>query len=161
MKKRKTTSAKKSRRRRGKPRPDYVLQGTDFDLSMETVLGFSSKQRRQYINAVLDALPKAIRADKFSLKPNVPFKKEMRDLRRILYGAADQYLFIDEKTNKRNVLSTGSPGSTHTYWPTVGEIRNPTNITSLSFIAFTRSIISKSLSHFSSSERRIGRDMAK
>jgi tRNA1(Val) A37 N6-methylase TrmN6 len=114
MKKRRATSAKRNRRR--KRRPDYVLQGTEFDLPMETVLGFSSKQRKQYINAVLGALAKTIRANKFSLKPNVSFAKEMRDLRRLLYGAADQYLFIDEKTNKRNVLGKGSPGATHTYW---------------------------------------------
>ena len=83
---------------------------------METVLGFSSEQRNQYITALLDALGKRIRTNKFSLKPNVPFKKEMRDLRRLIRAAADQYLFVDEKTNKRNVLGKGSPGSTHTYW---------------------------------------------
>jgi hypothetical protein len=113
MKKQRATSDKKKRRRRSKRRPDYVLQGTEFDLPMEHVLGFSSRQRKHYINSLLDALAKKIRAGKFSLKPNVSFTKEMRDLRRLIYAPADQYLFIDDKTNKRNVLGKGSPGSTH------------------------------------------------
>jgi tRNA1(Val) A37 N6-methylase TrmN6 len=93
-----------------------MLQGTKLDLSMEDVFGLSSKQRRQYIINVLEALAKTIRSNKLALKLNVPFKKEMRDLRRLVYAAADQYLYVDEKTKTRNVLGTNTPGSTHTYW---------------------------------------------
>jgi tRNA1(Val) A37 N6-methylase TrmN6 len=115
MKKRRATSAKGKRGRRIL-RPDYVLQGSEFDLPMETVLGFSSQQRTYYIDALLDQLGKKVRANKFSLKSNIPFRKEMRDLRRLLYAPADQYLLIDEKTGKRNVLARRAPGSTHAYW---------------------------------------------
>ena len=114
-KERRLTSAKRTRRRR-QPRLDYVLHRSEFDLPMETVLAFSDRQRSQYINALLDRLAKTIRADELSLKSNVSFKKEMRDLRRLIYAAPDQYLLLDEKTAKRNVLATGTPGLTHTYW---------------------------------------------
>jgi hypothetical protein len=83
---------------------------------MATVLRFTPSQRRVYISNLLDGLAKSIRADKLSLRSNIPFKQEMRDLRKLLYAPADQYLFIDEKTKKRNVLGKGSPGATHTYW---------------------------------------------
>jgi hypothetical protein len=115
MKKRKVVSVRRKRTRK-RFRPDYALQGTELDLPIETVLGFTPKQRRKYINDVLDALAKKIRADKLSLRLNIPFKKEMRDLRKLLYASGDQYLFIDDKTKKRNVLGKGSPGTTHTYW---------------------------------------------
>src|SRR5262245_29356531 len=106
----------RSKRRRKKPRPDYALQGSAVDLPMETVLAYSPKQRKTYINGLLDALAKKVRSGSLSLKARVSFTKEMRDLRRLLYGAADQYLYVDDKTNKRNVLGKGSPGATHTYW---------------------------------------------
>jgi hypothetical protein len=116
IKKRRAASVKGNRYRRGKRRPDHVLQGTEFDVPLEHVFGFTSKERARYITKLLDALAKAIRNKTFSLKMNVPFKREMRDLRRLLYAAADQYLFVDEKTKKRNVLGKGSPGSTHVQW---------------------------------------------
>ena len=116
IKKRRAASAKGKRSRRDKRRPDYVLQGTEFDLPLEHVFGFTSKERARYITKLLDALSKAIRNNTFALKMNVPFKREMRDLRRLLYAPADQYLFVDEKTKKRNVLGKGSPGSTHVQW---------------------------------------------
>jgi hypothetical protein len=116
IKKQRAASAKGKGSRRGKRRPDYVLQGTGFDVPLEHVFGFTSKERARYITKLLNALAKAIRNKTFSLKMNVPFKREMRDLRRLLYAAADQYLFVDEKTKKRNVLGKGSPGSTHVQW---------------------------------------------
>ena len=93
-----------------------MLQGTEFDVPLEHVFGFTSKERARYITKLLDALAKAIRNKTFALKMNVPFKREMRDLRRLLYTTADQYLFVDDKTKKRNVLGKGSPGSTHVQW---------------------------------------------
>ena len=114
-KKPRIASAKRKRRRR-KPRLDYTLQGSEFDVPMEMVLGFSSQQRAHYIDSLLDRLAKIIRARRMSLKPNVRLGKEMRDFRRLFHSAADEYLLLDERTGKRNVLATRTPGSTHTYW---------------------------------------------
>lgn len=115
MKKRKVASAKPKRKTK-QFSPDYTLQGTELDLPMEVVLGFAPKRRRQYIDDLLNALAKKIRTNKLSLRQNVSFKSEMRDLRKLLYAPADQYLFVDDKNKRRNVLGKGSPGSTHTYW---------------------------------------------
>lgn len=51
-----------------------------------------------------------------ALKKRVPFAEEMRDLRQLLHSPADQYLYTEDKTFKRNVLGKGSPGNTHTFW---------------------------------------------
>lgn len=113
---RRRTTLPKSKRPRRKRRPDYILQGSEFDLPMETVLGFSSRQRARYINDLLDRLARTIRSNKLSLKSNVRLGKEMRDFRRLFHAAADEYLLFDERTGKRNVLASRAPGSTHTYW---------------------------------------------
>lgn len=112
--KRKVTSVKK--RDRKVFRPDYALQGTKVDLPMTVVLGFTPSQRKRYINDLLSGLEKEVRADRLSLRNNVPFRKEMKDLRKIIYAPADKYLFVDDKNKKRNVLGKGSPGTTHAYW---------------------------------------------
>ncbi len=104
------------KRRPKKPRLDYVLQGSAVDLPLDAVLALQTNQRRKYIDDLLEALAKTIKSDTLSLKANVPFKKEMRDLRRLLAAPADQFLYTDDIKNKRNVLAKGSPGSTHTYW---------------------------------------------
>lgn len=113
-KERRTTSVKKQARKAF--RPDYALQGSEVDLPMAVVLGFTPNQRKRYINDLLRALAKEVRGDRLSLRRNVPFKKEMRDLRKIISAPADKYLFVDDKSRKRNVLGKGSPGGTHTYW---------------------------------------------
>lgn len=51
-----------------------------------------------------------------TLKRRVPFAREMRDLRTLLKTDVDAYLRLDELTFKRNVLMTGAPGRTHTFW---------------------------------------------
>lgn len=99
-----------------KEQPDYPLQGTKLDVSLARVLSFSPKERRIYIRKVLTGLGRQIRADQMALKKRVPFKREMRDLRNLLYEPPDKYLAADDKTRKRNVLKTGAPGGTHTYW---------------------------------------------
>ena len=116
MKKRKVVSAKSRHVQPKRIYPDYALQGTELDLSMDFVLGFAPQKRRKYIDDLLTALAKKARSNKLSLKRRVSFKKEMRDLRKLLYAPADQYLFVDDRNKKRNVLGKGSPGSTHTYW---------------------------------------------
>jgi hypothetical protein len=95
---------------------DYPLQGTRLDVPLGAVLSRSPKQRTRYINALLTALTREITNDRMALKLRVPFKREMRDLRKLLRAPADQYLYTDDKTLKRNVLAKGSPGSTHAYW---------------------------------------------
>jgi len=95
---------------------DYPLQGTPLDVPLSTVLALSPQERTQYIRALLTALGREITKDRMALKRRVPFQKEMRDLRKLLYAPADQYLYTDDTTGKRNVLAKGSPGSTHTYW---------------------------------------------
>lgn len=57
-----------------------------------------------------------MRKGTMTLKRRVPFKREMRDLRALLKTDVDAYLRLDELTFKRNVLMTGAPGKTHTFW---------------------------------------------
>jgi tRNA1(Val) A37 N6-methylase TrmN6 len=98
------------------PAPDYPLQGNNLDISMDEVLALSPAQRTRYIDKFLDALRREIKKDTMALKRRVPFKREMADLRNLLYAPVDRYLYTDDKTRKRNVLGRGSPGNTHTYW---------------------------------------------
>jgi len=95
---------------------NYPLQGTPLDVPLPTVLALSPQERTRYIRALLTALGREITNDRMTLKRRVPFKKEMRDLRKLLHAPADQYLYTDDTTFKRNVLGKGAPGSTHTYW---------------------------------------------
>lgn len=95
---------------------DFPLQGSKHDLPLETVLGFTAKQRRQYILRLLTALGREVQTETMALKKRVSFAREMRDLRNLLYEPVDKYLYTDEKTRKRNILGRGSPGSTHTFW---------------------------------------------
>ena len=95
---------------------DYPLQGTPLDVPLQTVLALSPQERTRYIRALLTTLGREITKDRMALKRRVPFKKEMRDLRKLLHSPADQYLYTDYKTFKRNVLGKGAPGCTHTYW---------------------------------------------
>lgn len=95
---------------------DYPLQGSALDVPLQQVMSYSPQKRTRYIHAVLTALHKEIEKDRMWLKMRVPFKREMRDLRTLLNAPADQYLRVDDKTLKRNILGKGSPGSTHAYW---------------------------------------------
>lgn len=102
---------------RKKPRrADYALQGSVLDLPLEVVLGYSPSERTEYISALLNAMAKKIRSNTLALKPNVPFRTEMRELRKVLNLPADQYLFTDDRNKKRNVLGKGAPGDTHMFW---------------------------------------------
>lgn len=96
--------------------PDYPLQGSSLDVPLDEVLTYTPENRHAFIRALLKALAKEIKADNMALKARVPFKREMRDLRKLLYDPVDAYLFTDDKTFKRNVLGKGSPGGTHTFW---------------------------------------------
>ena len=96
--------------------PDYPLQGSILDLPLEEVLAFTPKRRDRFIHRVLDALTTVITNNEMALKTRVPLSKEMRDLRRLVRAPYDKYLYLDERTYKRNVLGKDSPGGTHTYW---------------------------------------------
>src|SRR5262245_26194752 len=96
--------------------PDYPLQDTPLDVSLQGVLNMPAAKRRLYIEQLVTALGKEVRANRMALKQRVPFKDEMRDLRRLLYKAPDEYLLLDEKTNKRNVLAIAAPGRSHAHW---------------------------------------------
>lgn len=95
---------------------DYPLQGTSFDVPLLQVLNLPPQKRTQYIHALLKAFHKEITKEQMWMTQRVPFKREMRDLRRLLDAPADQYLRMDDKFLKRNILGKGSPGSTHAYW---------------------------------------------
>ncbi len=95
---------------------DYPLQGTALDVPLATVLSLAPTQRTRYIHSLLNAFQKEIERARMTLKRRVPFKREMRDLRKLLHAPADKYLYTDDKTFKRNILAKGSPGSTHAYW---------------------------------------------
>lgn len=96
--------------------PDYPLQGSSVDLPLGKVLCLSDAERDRYVQRLLSAFARWVRADRMALKSRVPFKREMRDLRQLVSLPADAYLFTDDRTYKRNVLGKGAPGSTHTYW---------------------------------------------
>jgi methylase of polypeptide subunit release factors len=110
MKKSHTSSSKR------RLTPDYPLQGSNLDLPLASVVVWSPEKRRAYIQRLLAALGREIKRDTMSLKRRKPFKDEMRDLRKLLRARADQFLYTDEKTYKRNVLGKGSYGSSHTFW---------------------------------------------
>lgn len=57
-----------------------------------------------------------MRTGTMTLKRRVPFKREMNDLRALLKTPVDYYLRRDELAWKKNVLMTGAPGRTHTFW---------------------------------------------
>lgn len=80
------------------------------------VLGWSPAQRHKFILRVLTALDREMRKGTMTLKRRVSFKREMNDLRTLLKTPLDAYLRLDELTFKRNVLMTGAPGKTHTFW---------------------------------------------
>ena len=96
--------------------PDYPLQDTRFDLPLDDVLALSAIERRRYVRGLVRALDTVIRRNDMALKRRTPFKVEMRDLRRLLRASTNKYLRLDQRTSKRNVLMTGAPGKTHTYW---------------------------------------------
>ena len=116
LKRSKTVSKTKAKRATKSHREDYPLQGTSLDLPMETVLGFSTSKRKQYIRSLITGFGKKIKTDEMTLKRRTSFTVEMRDLRKILNSAPDAYLYTDEKNGRRWVLGKGSPGSTHVYW---------------------------------------------
>ena len=96
--------------------PDYPLQGSRLDVPLSVVLGWSPTERHRFILRVLKALDREMRKGTMTLKRRVPFKREMRDLRALLKTPVDNYLRLDELTFKQNVLMTGAPGKTHTFW---------------------------------------------
>lgn len=95
---------------------DYPLQGTALDVPLTTVLALTPEQRIRYVHNLLNAFQKEIKRERMTMKRRVPFKREMRDLRKLLHAPADKFLYTDDKTRKRNILAKGSPGSTHVYW---------------------------------------------
>jgi len=109
---------KKNSNKRSRPKyePDYPLQGSTLDLPIAEVLAFSKRRREKYIDKLLVEFAKIIKKNEMALKKRVPFRAEMRDLRKLVRLPYDRYLFLDELTYKRNVLGKGSPGGTHTYW---------------------------------------------
>ena len=141
MKKSKRVSAKNQKT----PAPDYPLQGSSLDTPLSDVLLYSPKQRRSYITKLLNAFGREIKADRMALKRRTPFKKEMKDLRKLLHLPADKYLFTDDNTLKPNVLGKGSPGSTHTYWSRTNMWKMKTKAGDLSEMILTKapSLISK------------------
>lgn len=96
--------------------PDYPLQGSKLDIPLGEVLALTPALRKKYVSKLLTALAREVNSDRMALKRRVPFAREMRDLRKLLHSPADQYLYTDDKTLKRNVLGRGSPGSTHAFW---------------------------------------------
>lgn len=112
----KTVSDKKKSHLQKEYEPDYPLQGLDLDLPLSTVLKFSASTRHKYINSLIKEFRNYVKTDKMALKRRIPFADEMKDLRNLYYAPSDQYLFTDEKNNKRWVLGKGSPGSKHVYW---------------------------------------------
>ena len=107
-----TASAKK----KSAQKLDYPLQGSSLDVPLPSVLALSPEQRTAYIKQLISAFTKIVKSDDFALKKRTSFKTEMKDLRKLFYSAADQYLFTDDKNGRRWVLGKGSPGSTHVYW---------------------------------------------
>jgi len=95
---------------------DYVLQNTEHDLPLHEVLTFSEQKRLQYVKSLIAALRKLLKKDEVALKRRTSFKTEMKDLRKLFYSAADQYLYVEDGKARRWVLGKGSPGSTHVYW---------------------------------------------
>jgi hypothetical protein len=95
---------------------DYPLQGSSLDLPLEEVLRFTPKRRMNFILRLLDALSDSIDKNEMALKARIPLDREMRDLRRLVRAPHDKFLYLDERTYKRNVLGKDSPGGTHTYW---------------------------------------------
>ena len=111
--------SKKSKTASGKKKtlaPDYPLQGTKLDVQLADVLLFSTARRNQYIKDLIKAFRREIIKDTMALKRRTSFAVEMRDLRKLYYYPADQYLFMDESNGKRWVLGKGSPGASHVYW---------------------------------------------
>lgn len=69
-----------------------------------------------FLQRLLPAVKHEMTSGDMSLKLVAPFKKEMRDLRKILRTPVDAYLRLDELTFRRDVLMVGAPGKTHTVW---------------------------------------------
>ena len=95
---------------------DYPLQGTALDVPLAIVLALPQEQRTKYIHDLLEAFQTEIANDRMTLKKRVTFKREMRDLRKLLHEPADKFLYTDDQTFKRDILAKGAPGSTHVYW---------------------------------------------
>jgi len=83
---------------------------------VEEILALSAAERDIYVQRLLDLFSKLIGSGEFALKSRTSFAVEMKDLRKLLNLPADQFLFVDDRFGKRNVLGKGSPGHTHTYW---------------------------------------------
>ena len=96
--------------------PDYPLQGTTLDVPLSAVFHLSATKRRAYIDELIKSFRKQVKSDQMALKRRTTFAAEMKDLRRLFYAPADEYLFTDERNGKRWVLGKGSPGATHVYW---------------------------------------------
>ena len=117
MKKSPAASGKKSRSlRQVRVKPDYPLHGTELDLPLKVILDLSKEKRLRYIKAVVHEFKKLVKSDTMALKKRTYFAAEMRDLRKLFYAPADQYLFTDDRNGRRWVMGKGSPGSTHVYW---------------------------------------------
>lgn len=114
--KRSRSASGKSTNRANAKKPDYVLQDTAFDLPLYEVLSFSERKRTEYVQGLVEALRKLLKKDEVALKRRTSFKTEMRDLRKLFYSPADQYLYVEDGKQRRWVLGKGSPGSTHVYW---------------------------------------------
>jgi tRNA1(Val) A37 N6-methylase TrmN6 len=93
--------------------PLYPLEGTRFDLLTEAVAAMPPKDRFRFIREFLKALSAEIKQDQMRLMPHVPFKNEMRDLRRLCRTPTSEYLRFDEARGRRDVLMSGAPGRSH------------------------------------------------
>jgi tRNA1(Val) A37 N6-methylase TrmN6 len=93
--------------------PLYPLEGTHFDLPTEVVAAMPPKERFRFIRDFLKALSAEIASDTMRLSSRVPFKNEMRDLRRLCRTPTGEYLRLDETRGKRDVLMFGAPGRSH------------------------------------------------
>lgn len=96
--------------------PDYPLQDSAYDLPLKTVMSLPEHQRNKFINRFLNALGKKIDSNEMALKRRINMKTEMRDFRKLARSPFDKFLLTDDKSLKRNVLGTGSHGSTHTVY---------------------------------------------
>lgn len=101
------------RRSKGQSAPTYPLEGSRFDIRTAAVSTMPPKDRFRFIRDFLKALSAEIKHDQMRLMSRVPFKDEMRDLRRLCRTSTGDYLRLDEARGTRDVLMFGAPGRSH------------------------------------------------
>lgn len=93
--------------------PRYPLEGTRFDRETVDVAALATGERARYIRDLLRALAAEVSRDTMRLMARVPFKDEMRDLRRLCRTPTGDFLRMDETRGRRDVLMFGAPGRSH------------------------------------------------